>query len=714
MEGVISVFRSKTMRLHTTRSWDFMGLSVEHGQSTPLQLAYGDDIVVGIFDTGVWPESKSFEEDLSLKPIPGSWAGKCVKGESFKSSQCNRKLVGARYYLEAFEERYGPLNKTSNFEYRSARDALGHGTHVASTAVGSVVGENASFFGLGKGLARGGAPRARLAVYKVCWNRNFQGTCEEADIMAAFDDAIRDGVHVISASLGQTPPLPPLFSSATDIGAFHAAQVGVSVVFSAGNDGPDPSLVQNVAPWSTSVAATDIDRTFPTKILLGNNISTLITGQGFMTQHVAAELVFSVKYFIGGSLSHPSSFTSSLDNLGATFQIPRICEFGRWRGKFATGKVILCFSTIGPQLSGDAAVAVAAANASALIFATTTTRNIANVDFIPTVYVEINQGTQILNYIQSQPSKPSTVQIFSSQTVIGSSPAPVVAYFSSRGPNSLNRNILKPDVSAPGVNILAAWSPKTPPALHPLDSRSVKWNFESGTSMACPHVAGIIALLKSAHPDWSPAALKSAIMTTAYTVDTSSDRILAAGSPKVADPFDIGAGHVDPINALDPGLVYDMDARDQVLFLCSIGYTNAQIKAMILSSPWVDTHCPRQPEHRPTELDLNYPAIVVSDLVCSVSVERSLRNVGHCPAVYFASVEEPHGVRVEVSPRVLLFTPQKEVNTYHVTLAALKQSRGRYDFGKIVWSDGHHHVAIPLAVRVSNAGMGSAAENNNL
>lgn len=248
---------------------------------------------------GIWPESKSFREQAGMKPIPSSWRGKCVKGEMFEPEKaCNRKLIGARYYVEGFERKFGALNSSGNPEYRSPRDFLGHGTHTASTAVGAIVhvvgpdqddeedgssykyysssrrrrsdddngGTSEEYLLLGEGIARGGAPRARLAVYKACWGKDYDSQCTEADIMAAFDEALNDGVHVISASFGSTPPLLPFFKSSAAIGSFHAALLGVSVVFSAGNDGPDPALVSNVAPWSLSVAASSIDRSFLTRL----------------------------------------------------------------------------------------------------------------------------------------------------------------------------------------------------------------------------------------------------------------------------------------------------------------------------------------------------------------------------------------------------------------------------------------------------------------
>lgn len=209
-----------------------------------------------------------------MQPIPRTWKGKCVCGQNFNpKTACNLKLIGARYYLKGYEQEHGPLNTNETSEYRSPRDANGHGTHTASIAVGSTV-KAAGFFGFGLGTARGGAPRARLAVYKVCWEN---GKCSEADILAAFDEAVNDGVNVISASFGSPPPQLPFYNSSTDIGSFHAMQKGISVVFSAGNNGPDPSLVQNVAPWSTCVGASSVDRNFPTRVLLDNSLSFMVT-----------------------------------------------------------------------------------------------------------------------------------------------------------------------------------------------------------------------------------------------------------------------------------------------------------------------------------------------------------------------------------------------------------------------------------------------------
>ncbi|CAA0825784.1 Subtilisin-like serine endopeptidase family protein [Striga hermonthica] len=583
-EGVISVFESGVLQLQTTRSWDFMGLSLDCAKGTSIQLSHGDDVVVGVIDSGVWPESASFKEELHMGPIPKSFKGKCVSGQKFNpSTACNRKLIGARYYLAGFERRFWPINNDSR-EYRSARDSVGHGTHTASIAVGSR-SNGASFLGFGRGIARGGAPRARLAVYKACWNVDYGQVCTEEDVLAAFDDAVHDGVHVISASIGKEPPLMEFVALSLDIGSFHAMQNGISVVLSAGNSGPDPSLVANVNPWSICVAASSLDRSFPTTILMEDGTS--FVGEGLIANTISGLLARAIYYFYNG-----------------------ICNIRNWRNIDASGKILLCYATDGQLESGVAEYAAYKANASALIFVQALTWPLAVASIIPVIRIDVIQGKTLFLH-----SNLTMVQIVPSQTAFNRSPAPVVSSYSSRGPSSVSPNILKPDISAPGTNILAAWPPNIAPSeFKDIDDRSVEWNFDSGTSMACPHVSGVVALLKSAHPDWSPAAIRSALMTTAYNTDVSGDAILVQGSTASSGPFDIGAGHINPLKAFHPGLVYDLSTRDYFIFLCNNGYTEKQIRTMVNCKP--RSKCPRtcsgpQREH---DWDMNYPSISISNL----------------------------------------------------------------------------------------------------
>lgn len=220
---------------------------------------------------GIWPESASFNDEAMGK-IPTRWKGVCQVGQHFNSTNCNKKIIGARWFLKGISD-----HTNHTLEYLSARDAIGHGTHTASTAAGYFV-ENANHRGLASGLARGGAPLAHLAIYKACWDISV-GDCTDADILKAFDMAIHDGVDVLTVSLGIGIPLFSYVDQRDTIaiGSFHAAAKGIAVVCSAGNSGPISQTITNTAPWIITVAATTIDRAFPTTITLGNNLTLFVS-----------------------------------------------------------------------------------------------------------------------------------------------------------------------------------------------------------------------------------------------------------------------------------------------------------------------------------------------------------------------------------------------------------------------------------------------------
>lgn len=242
-----------------------------------------------------------------MGPIPSRWRGTCESGEHFDPPKsCNRKLIGARYFIKGLLAENGkPLNATLSQEYLSPRDAYGHGTHTSSTAAGSFT-SNASYKGLGAGTVRGGAPMARLAMYKVCWNTHDGQVCAAADMLKAMDEAIHDGVDVLSLSIGSDLPLysDVDMRNGIIIGAFHAVAHGISVICSAGNAGPNGQTVQSPAPWIITVAASSTDRTFPTPITLGNNWTTLV----FSLQSDAARKICSP---LAMSRNNLSSITGS-------------------------------------------------------------------------------------------------------------------------------------------------------------------------------------------------------------------------------------------------------------------------------------------------------------------------------------------------------------------------------------------------------------------
>ncbi|URE34147.1 Peptidase inhibitor I9 [Musa troglodytarum] len=278
-------------------------------------------------------------------------------------------------------------------------------------------------------------------------------------------------------------------------------------------------------------------------------------------------------------------------------------------------------------------------------------------------------------------------------TKVGVRPSPVVAAFSSRGPSAITPGILKPDLMAPGVNILAAWTGSVGPTGQAADPRRTEFNIISGTSMSCPHVSGLAALLKGAHPDWSPGAIKSALMTTAYAAYPGDGGILDVATGRAATPFDFGAGHVDPPKALDPGLVYNVTTDDYLDFLCALNYTPLQIATL---SRLTNYTCDRKKTYEVS--DLNYPSFAVAFATASTTLKhtRTLTNVG-APGTYKATVSAPEDVKVVVEPTALTFAALGEKKNYTVTFSTSSQPSGSTAFGRLEWSDDQHVVGSPLA-----------------
>ncbi|CAI8613052.1 unnamed protein product [Vicia faba] len=253
IDGFLSAMPDELSTLDTTHTPNFLGLTNGKGLWSAPSLA--SDVIIGVLDSGIWPEHISFN-DSGFSPIPRKWKGVCQQGTKFTSSNCNKKLIGARYYFKGYEKFIGKINETT--DYLSARDTQGHGTHTASTAAGNSL-QNANIFGFAKGSATGMRRTSRIAAYKVCWLSG----CANSDLLAAMDQAVSDGVDVLSLSLGSIPK--PFYNDSIAIASFGAMKNGVFVSCSAGNSGPFASTVGNGAPWIMTVAASYIDRTFPTQ-----------------------------------------------------------------------------------------------------------------------------------------------------------------------------------------------------------------------------------------------------------------------------------------------------------------------------------------------------------------------------------------------------------------------------------------------------------------
>ncbi|WCJ19702.1 Subtilisin-like protease SBT4.3 [Euphorbia peplus] len=639
MKNVVSVFPNGKKKLLTTRSWDFMGLPLNVSRST-----YGSDVIIGMLDTGIWPESESFN-DKGYGPPPTKWKGTCNGNSNFT---CNNKVIGARYYHSKGEVPPG--------QFASPRDAAGHGTHTASTAAGSIV-KKASFLGVAEGAARGGLPSARIAVYKICWI----GGCADADILAAFDDAIADGVDIISLSIGGWPL--DYFQDTMAIGAFHAMKNGILTSNSAGNSGPSSETLLNFAPWALSVAASTMDRKFITKVKLGNE---------------AIYKGISVNTFDLGETMYPIIYGGDAPNVtnGDDWYSSRLCRENSLNKTLVEGKIVLC----------DAPDTHAAIDAGAVgsIMQNGLFKDMAFTYTLPATVLSMRDGSDILEYLKST-SEP-TATIFKTMEY-DNELAPTVATFSSRGPNPITRDILKPDLTAPGVNILAAWQEAFSVSRTSTDNRIVPYNIVSGTSMSCPHVSGAAAFVKSFHPTWSPDAIKSALMTTAYPMnpDTNPDA-----------EFGYGSGHINPAKAANPGLIYDAGEIDYVKFLCGQGYSNKMLQ-LITGDSYTCSE-----ETNGTVWDLNYPSFTLStEYKKSVTrvFHRTVTNVGAAKSNYKAVVNAPEGLKIRVEPDVLSFENVGEKQSFVVRVEAtmIKPMIS----GSLVWDDGKNLVRSPIVGHIT-------------
>ncbi|WCJ19700.1 Subtilisin-like protease [Euphorbia peplus] len=635
MEGVVSVFLSQKKKLHTTRSWNFMNFPVNATRTTN-----ESNVIVGMLDTGVWPESESFNDE-GFGPPPSKWKGTCQGNSNFT---CNNKIIGARYYHADGE--------VDPEEFASPRDSEGHGTHTASTVAGDVVSQ-ASLLGLASGTARGGVPSARLAVYKICW---FDG-CSDADILAAFDDAIADGVDIISLSVGGWPM--DYFEDSIAIGAFHSMKNGILTSNSAGNSGPFPASVSNCSPWSLSVGASTIDRKFVTELKLGNGaVYEGASINTFSPENTTYPIIYAGNALNASGNGGPGSSFCSQYSLNKTT---------------VEGKIVFC----NDGFDNEDTTAIGA-------FGVVSTLGIyADVAFTYTVPVSLINSTHItdvLTYLNSTSEPTATILKSIERT---DEFAPYVASFSSRGPSPITQDILKPDLTAPGVDILAAWSEATTVTGSEGDNRVVPYNIISGTSMSCPHASGAAAYVKSFHPTWSSSAIKSALMTTAYPMDSSLN---------TDAEFAYGSGHINPAMAMDPGLVYDASELDYVKFLCGQGYNSTQLQLVTGDS----SACSEQVNE--TVWDLNYPSFMVSVPLgenVTRDFHRTVTNVGS-PSTYKAVINAPPGLKIQVQPDVLSFTSVGQMMNFIVTVEATASDENPMSSGVLVWDDGVHLVRTPI------------------
>ncbi|KAK1419009.1 hypothetical protein QVD17_28165 [Tagetes erecta] len=638
MDGFVSARRDRVYKLHTTHTPTFLGLHQNLGFWKGSN--YGKGIIIGVLDTGITPGHPSFD-DKGVPPPPAKWKGKC------EVTGCNNKLIGAR-----------------DFTNSTTADDEGHGTHTSSTAAGNFV-DGANVFGMANGTAAGMAPLAHVAMYKVCDDFG----CTDSAILAAMDAAIEEGVDVLSLSLGGASV--PFYEDGIAVGAFSAIQRGIFVSCSAGNSGPVNSSLSNEAPWILTVGASTVDRNIRSTVYLGNK--DLLDG----------ESLFQPKDF-------PQNFMPLVYPGLTGSQDAAFCAAGSLKNIDVKGKVVVC-DRGGDIARIDKGQTVKDAGGAAMILANEevdgdTTEADAHV--LPASHVAYDVGVAIKTYINSTSSPVATI-IFRG-TVIGVDSAPAVASFSSRGPSLTSPGIVKPDIIGPGVSILAAW----PVSVENSTQTKATFNMISGTSMSCPHLSGISALLKSAHPDWSPAAIKSAIMTTAGKVSLSG-QLIEDERDLPANIFALGSGHVNPSKANDPGLIFDIQPDDYIPYLCGLGYTSKQVGVIVQKRVTCTKVIP--------EAQLNYPSFAVTLGAGDIkNFTRTVTNVGVANSTYtITDASIPGGLILEVGHSTLQFSKLNQKLTYEVTFIRDKQEtvKGPYGEGYITWTSGKYSVRTPFSVK---------------
>jgi subtilisin family serine protease len=657
-KNVVSVRKDELRQPTTDSSTAFLGLSDPGGAY--LKGLNGEDVVIGIIDSGIWPEHPSFADDGSYGPSPigdlDDSRPNCEFGNATHNANdvpfaCNNKLLGARQMLDTYRSIIGAEDE----EYDSARDDNGHGTHTASTAGGNA-GVEASMFGIPRGTVSGIAPRARIIAYKGLGDLG--GFI--SDLAAAIDQAVADGVDVINYSIGGRAAGP----GADEIAFLFAANAGVYVAASAGNSGPYPATLGNpgTMPWMTTGVASTQDRFFKGTAHLGDGstyVGASITGGIAPAALVDAE-------FAGGDLCVPGT----LDPL------------------LVTGKVVLCRRGAIARAAKSLAVAQAGGVGTILYNNFDEDNLFTDTHWTPTVHIDNTPGLAIKAYIDSEGAG-ATASIDCCE--VGEWPnAPSMTIFSSRGPNPVSPDIIKPDITAPGIQILAGNSPT------PIGGvQGELFQAIAGTSMSSPHIAGIFALLKQAHPDWSPAIAKSAIMTTAYQEVKDNDRV------SDADPFDMGSGHVNPNgqankgSMFQPGLAYDAGLFEYLAYTCGedFGVVTPDLCGFL------------EAIGVPSEAyNLNLPSIGIAELVGTQTVTRTVTSVAKESGWrdYTVSVEAPPGYDVTVSPSSLRLK-RGQTATYEVTFTNVSAPVGEWRFGSLTWRDrtGNYDVYSPIAVRGS-------------
>lgn len=668
--GVLAIAPDELLKITSVPGTEFLGLEGPGGVWEQVGGAEqaGQGVVIGVLDTGIAPENPSFAGEplgttagdapyrdgdsiVFAKSDGTNFTGVCQTGVQFTSDDCSTKVIGARYFVEGFgADNIGDAS-TGPGEFLSPRDGDAHGSHTAGTAAGNHL-VNASVAGTDFGTISGVAPGAKIAAYKVCWNgpdaaSTADDGCATTDLLAGIEAATADGVDVINYSIGGGAADSTV--SIIDRAFLGAAAAGIFVSASAGNSGPGASTLDNASPWITTVAASTIPA-FEATATLGN-------GEAFAGASISVDMSDAATPTTGALV-----LSDVLGAATATAADVKLCAPNSLdASKVAAGSIIVCDRGVYDRVSKSAEVA--RVGGIGMIMVNVTPGSVdADAHSVPTVHL----NSQYRDAVRAYAATPgATASLAFGNTTDVVTAVPQVAGFSSRGPVLADgSDIIKPDISAPGVGILAATSNR--------EGEEPTFNFLSGTSMSAPHIAGLALLYLGERPNATPAEVKSAIMTTAY--DTKK-----ADGSALTDPFAQGAGHADPTRYFEPGLLYLNGLADWYSYIEGVGFELGDTVDPIDAS------------------DLNLASIAVGEMTAPQKVTRTVTSTQ--AGTFTASVQGMAGMDVTVEPSTLTFGAAGETATFTVTFARTTAALDAYATGSLTWTSGDTTVRSPLAAQ---------------
>ena len=630
MPDVAAVYPDSLLKLETDVSPQFIGATTVWS-SLGGQESAGEGVIVGVLDTGIWPEHPSFSDpDPSGKAYAAppaapdgsrqcEFTGGANPGAAFT---CNNKLIGADRFMATYDAVIG----LTPGEWTTARDNEGHGTHTSSTSAGNA-GVNATIFGVSRGTISGIAPRAHVEMFKVC---GIAG-CFGSDSAAAVQEAIEDGVNVINFSIsGGTNP----YADAVELAFLDAYNAGVFVSASAGNSGPGAETVAHRGPWVATVAASTHNRAFVDTINVtatgGGSLS--LAGTSLTAGVGPAPLVVATGDGLCSTPAAAGTYTGQIV----------ICKRGVPAGRAEKGFNVLQGGAVGMILYNNAA-------------------NVTDLEtdnhWLPASHIQFSQGTALLAFLSGHTGVNATI----TAGVKGSAQGDVMASFSSRGGPQQPLGVSKPDITAPGVQILAGHSPQHVGVAN--GPNGELFQAIAGTSMSSPHIAGSGALLKALHPTWTPGQIKSALMTTAKTAG-----LVKEDGSTPFNAFDAGSGRVDLTVAGSPGITFDETGANY------LSLQNELFKA-------------------------NYPSIYHPNMPGIVTVNRTAHSVLASSSTWKLTTSSPSDFKISVPKDITVGANGNA--TFAVTMDASAVPLGETRFGSITLKQskgGTRILHIPVTI----------------